>query len=161
MDWSEWGACSKHCQQSRVRQCKPDKHCGSSWFKEKRPCKRKGKCSNKSYRSFKLLGFRKKDTVMEKILYKLLYGPWSSWTQCSRSCKKRRYRKCTVYKVCGFSYIQEERVCRKSRMNCTKQYLLNTLVPREDLVDSATDENVRKLKNITASVIGNRTMTGE
>ena len=46
-------------------------------------------------------------------------------------------------------------------MNCTKQYLLNTLVPREDLVDSATDENVRKLKNITASVIGNRTMTGE
>lgn len=94
---------------------------------------------------------------MEKILYKLLYGPWSQWTPCSKSCKKRRYRNCVVYKVCGVSYIQEERVCRKSRSNCTKQYLFNTLLPQEKLDDTEADESVRKIKNITASVIGNTT----
>ena len=97
---------------------------------------------------------------MEKILYKLLYGPWTQWTPCSKSCKKRRYRNCVVYKVCGVSYIQEERVCRKSRSNCTKQYLFNTLLPQEKLLDTEADESVRKIKNITASVIGNTTNGG-
>ena len=52
-------------------------------------------------------------------------------------------------------------MCRKARSNCTKQYLFNTLLPKEKLLDADADENVRKIKNITASVIGNSTTGGK
>ena len=52
-------------------------------------------------------------------------------------------------------------MCRKSRANCTKQYLFNTLLPQEKLLDTEADESVRKIKNITAIVIGNTTSGGE
>lgn len=157
-EWSSWGACSKGCQQSRKRRCKKESQCGKSYIKEKRKCKSKGVCSKRSNRKYvKLLGLRKSDKLVKQILYKILYSAWTPWTVCSRSCKKQRYRKCVQPAMCGASYIQEERQCKKTSLVCRKQYILRTFVPMNDNTDDM-DEDVRKIKNITNTFIGNSTI---
>lgn len=157
-EWTTWGQCSKGCQQSRKRRCKKEAQCGKSYIKEKRKCKSKGTCSKRSKRKYvKLLGLRKNDKLVKQILYKILYSVWTPWTVCSRSCKKQRYRKCIQPAMCGASYIQEERQCRRSSLVCRKQYILRTFVPMDDIED--LDESVRKIQNITNTVIGNSTIT--
>lgn len=156
--WSTWGTCTKRCQQSRKRRCKKPSQCGKSYLKEKRKCKSKGICSKRSKRKYvKLLGLRKNDRLVKQILYKILYSAWTPWTVCSRSCKKQRRRKCVQPKMCGSSYIQEERPCKKTSLVCRKQYTLATSVPMDDSGED-TDESVRQIQNITNSVIANTTI---
>ena len=102
---------------------------------------------------------------MEEILYKLLYGNWSVWGPCSRNCKKRRIRKCMRPAMCGGSYIQEERICRKSRLYCRKQYTLNTDIPVDEMGarDSMEDKS-KKIMNVSLIISsqqnGEKTKTG-
>ncbi|XP_060568257.1 transmembrane protease serine 11D-like [Ruditapes philippinarum] len=155
-EWSSWGTCSKGCQQSRKRRCKKEAQCGRSYIKEKRKCKSKGTCSKRSKRKYvKLLGLRKSDKLVKQILYKILYSAWTPWTVCSRSCKKQRYRKCIQPAMCGASFIQEERQCKRSSLVCRKQYILRTFVPDDD--DDDPDDAVKKIQNITKTFISNST----
>ncbi|KAK3594876.1 hypothetical protein CHS0354_005951 [Potamilus streckersoni] len=141
-EWTSWSNCSRHCEESRIRRCRVHEKCGQSWLKEKRKCKAKTKgCSN---RSFKVLGFRSKDRIMEKILYKVLYGPWSAWGPCTKSCKKRRFRTCDVASICGISYIQEEKPCRPKGNTCQKKYTLNTLVPLQEEIHDEVKDNLHR-----------------
>ncbi|XP_060077752.1 putative serine protease 42 [Ylistrum balloti] len=121
--WSKWSNCNRHCEQSRVRRCKNRKYCGTSFLKEKRHCrKQKGVCSSLSY---KVIGFRR-NRLMEKILYDLLYDEWSLWGRCKRSCRKRRFRTCKEPRICGNSYIQQERDCKLPGTLCEKKYTLRS-----------------------------------
>lgn len=134
--WSKWSNCNRHCEQSRVRRCKNRQYCGSSFLKEKRHCrKQKGRCSSLSY---KVIGIRR-NRLMEKLLYDLLYDDWSHWGRCKRTCRKRRVRMCKEPRICGNSYIQQERDCKLPGTQCEKRYTL-----RSD------EENSSLLKQIEA-----------
>ncbi|XP_062587452.1 uncharacterized protein LOC134249119 [Saccostrea cucullata] len=125
--WSDWTRCNRKCEQTRVRRCNQPENCGTSVLKEKRNCKRrKGRCSTLSY---KVIGFRRGNRLIEELLYDLLYDGWSQWGHCTRSCRKRRFRKCKEHKICGNSYIQEERKCRLAGTVCGKKYTFNTFEP--------------------------------
>lgn len=155
--WSAWGPCSDFCQQSRKRLCKKDSQCGKSYIKEKRKCKSKKSCSKRSKRKYiKLLGLRKSDKLVTEILYNILYSSWTPWSACNRSCKKLRKRKCIQSTMCGKSYIQEERMCKRTSLICRKQYILRTFALQSDQKNDM-DENVNYIKNITQSVMGNST----
>ena len=121
--WSTWSRCNRRCEQHRIRRCIVPNKCGTSFLKEKRKCQRKrGLCSTLSY---KVIGNRRNRHI-EELLYDLLYDEWSQWGRCTRSCKKRRYRKCREPKICGGSFIQEEKVCRTPGSNCEKRYTLTS-----------------------------------
>ncbi|XP_061196890.1 chymotrypsinogen A-like [Saccostrea echinata] len=125
--WSDWTRCNRKCEQTRVRRCNQPENCGTSVLKEKQNCKRrKGRCSTLSY---KVIGFRRGNRLIEELLYDLLYDGWSQWGHCTRSCRKRRFRKCKEHKICGNSYIQEERKCRLAGTVCGKKYTFNTFEP--------------------------------
>ncbi|CAG5126631.1 unnamed protein product, partial [Candidula unifasciata] len=103
-EWSKWSACSRKCEQTRVRQCRVIEECGKSWVKEKRTCTREnGACSTLSY---KVIGMQKRNRLIEELLYDLLYASWTPWGPCSRSCRQRRQRKCKYKAICIRSYIQ-------------------------------------------------------
>lgn len=116
--WSHWSRCNKRCEQTRKRTCKHPKVCGDTIVKDKQKCTRKkGTCTTLSY---KVIGYRRKNRLIEELLYDLLYDTWSSWGRCTRACKRRRHRKCKESKICGSSYIQEEKKCRPRRSTCKK-----------------------------------------
>lgn len=125
--WTGWSRCNRKCEQTRVRRCNQPENCGSSVLKEKQSCRRKkGRCSTLSY---KVIGFRRGNRLIEELLYDLLYDGWSQWGHCTRACRKRRFRKCKEHKICGNSYIQEERKCRSPGNICGKKYFFNTFEP--------------------------------
>jgi hypothetical protein len=137
--WSHWSRCSRRCEKSRVRRCRNVEYCGKSWLTEKRTCKKRtGRCSTMSY---KVIGFRRRHRLIEELIYDLLYSPWSPWGACTRSCKKRRLRKCEIPRICGKSYIQEDKRCRVPRSSCERRYILNTLEPPPDN-DTETDASL-------------------
>jgi len=116
--WSPWSKCNKHCVQSRKRLCKFPDMCGQSRIKEKRQC-------NKKYRpckevTYKVIGSTKSNRKKEDLLYDLFYKPWTPWGPCSKTCKKRRRRRCKgQFKgVCGGGYLEEERSCKSNSSSC-------------------------------------------
>nr|KAG5714671.1 hypothetical protein BaRGS_000159 [Batillaria attramentaria] len=69
--WSKWRPCNRKCEQSRMRRCQRPEHCGQTWLKENRTCQRKrGACSTFSYRT---VGFRRRNRLIERVLYDVLY----------------------------------------------------------------------------------------
>lgn len=123
-DWSAWTRCNRHCQQTRKRKCRFPSFCGHSRIREKRPCNRKsGPCKEVTY---KVIGSTKSNRKKEDLLYDLFYKPWSSWGSCSRTCKKRRRRRCKFTDVCGSGYLEEERYCRVVNDTCQGSYVLST-----------------------------------
>lgn len=146
--WTTWTECNRKCLQSRKRECRKKHHCGDSYIKEKRSCKSGNNCPPKAKKNrIKLLGLRKNGKLVKQILYKILYGAWTSWSVCSRSCKKERRRNCIQPVMCGDSYLHEERDCHRGRRVCRKQYILRTYV-------TASDD---KIKNKLISVLTNNT----
>ncbi|KAJ8318903.1 hypothetical protein KUTeg_003994, partial [Tegillarca granosa] len=138
-EWTSWGRCSKSCQQSRKRKCKKPESCGRSFFKEKRPCKkRRGGCPLFSYIIF---GSNRKN---RKNMYDMFYKPWSSWSPCSSACKSRRRRKCMKPTVCSRNgYLEEEKTCKSAKNSkCLKMYTFETNLYQED-------HEVKKDKNST------------
>jgi hypothetical protein len=120
--WSEWGRCSKTCQQSRKRRCLDKIQCGKSYLKQKQKCVTRKSCASAAHRKpVILLGLTKNDQLVKQILFKILYSPWTPWSVCSRSCKKRRHRKCVQPTMCGISSIHEERTCRRANLECSKR----------------------------------------
>jgi len=153
--WTTWSECNRKCHQTRKRLCKKPKHCGNSYIKEKQSCYT-DLCQKKksSKNRMKLLRLRKDSKFVKTILYKYLYGTWTPWTVCSRNCMKERYRKCKHPLMCGDSYIQEERQCRRSTLTCRKQYTLRTFVTAEELTGAQTgdkkiEDTIRRIVNVT------------
>ena len=131
--WTSWSECNRKCLQSRKRICRKKHHCGESYIKEKRSCKSGNNCPQKAKKNrIKLLGLRKNGKLVKEILYKILYGAWTPWSVCSRSCKKERRRNCIQSVMCGDSYLHEERDCHRGRKVCRKQYILRTYVSTTD-----------------------------
>ncbi|KAK3090988.1 hypothetical protein FSP39_016279 [Pinctada imbricata] len=134
--WSPWTRCNRKCEQSRERKCDKHEHCGTSSLKEKRSCRRRrGACSTLSY---KVIGFRRGNRLIEELLYDLLYDGWSQWGPCTRSCKRRRVRKCKEHKICGSSYILEQKKCKVHGKYCEKRYTLKTY--EADTTNDVQDE---------------------
>ncbi|XP_076075122.1 serine protease hepsin-like [Mytilus galloprovincialis] len=116
--WSAWSRCNRRCEQTRKRTCMHHKVCGDTIVKDKQKCVRKtGTCNSLSY---KVIGYRRRNRLIEELLYDLLYDTWSNWGRCTRACKRRRNRKCKESDICGSSYIQEEKKCRPRRTSCKK-----------------------------------------
>ncbi|XP_076459669.1 uncharacterized protein LOC143292888 [Babylonia areolata] len=126
--WSKWRRCNRRCQQRRVRRCRVAEQCGTTKLKEHRACRRKrGRCSSRV--SSQAVGdFRGKNRKIERVLYDVLYTDWSAWGSCTRSCKQRRRRRCTVREVCQSNFIQESRWCGVPGSKC-ERYLLTTPQP--------------------------------
>ena len=125
--WSPWTRCNRKCEQTRERKCNKHEHCGTSSLKEKRSCRRRrGTCSTLSY---KVIGFRRGNRMIEELLYDLLYDGWSQWGHCTRSCKRRRVRRCKEHRICGSSYILEQKKCKIPGTHCEKRYTLKTYEP--------------------------------
>lgn len=121
--WSSWSKCNRRCEQSRKRTCMNIHVCGDTIVKDRQKCVRRiGKCHSLSY---KVIGRRRKNRLIEELLYDLLYDTWSQWGRCTRACKRRRNRRCKEADICGSSYIQEEKKCKPRRATCRK----TTLVP--------------------------------
>ncbi|KAH3860817.1 vitamin K-dependent protein C-like [Dreissena polymorpha] len=149
--WTAWTECNNKCIQSRKRHCKKYLHCGNSYIKEKRNC-HKDKCSHKSSRNrMKLLRLHKNGKFVKQILYKYLYGAWSAWTPCSRSCSKERRRNCKQPTMCGDSYLLEEKQCRRNSPTCKRQYVLGLSVDadKSDAPGNDIEEDVKKFVNGT------------
>lgn len=123
--WSRWRPCNRKCHQSRVRRCRVAEQCGVTKLKEHRTCRRKrGRCSSRvSYhylhQATDSLG--KRNRLIQRVLYDVLYTSWSSWGSCTRSCRQRRRRRCTVHEVCRNSYIQDSRRCSVPGTKCQRR----------------------------------------
>ncbi|KAK7507231.1 hypothetical protein BaRGS_00001166 [Batillaria attramentaria] len=145
--WSKWRPCNRKCEQSRMRRCQRPEHCGQTWLKENRTCQRKrGACSTFSYRT---VGFRRRNRLIERVLYDVLYTDWSDWGPCTRSCRQRRRRKCTVRDVCHNSFIQETRRCTAPGSRCQRRYSLRPSSTIDDEDYGASPE--RDVTNTTSS----------
>ncbi|XP_067673139.1 acrosin-like [Haliotis asinina] len=143
--WSRWSTCNRKCEQTRVRRCRRQQHCGKTWLKEKRICKRRrGGCSVLSYQVY---GFRRRNRYIEQLLYDLLYDSWTEWGACSRTCKQRRTRKCAVHSVCSKSYIQEERRCSAAGSRCERRYFIKSTVADANSENTTTVATVSKPKS--------------
>ncbi|XP_052791110.1 LOW QUALITY PROTEIN: coagulation factor XI-like [Mya arenaria] len=153
--WTAWSECNRKCHQTRKRHCKKPRHCGKSYIKEKQNCFG-DLCQTKkvSKNRMKLLRLRKNGKFVKQILYKYLYGTWTKWTVCSRNCMKERYRKCKQPAMCGDSFIQEERQCRRATLTCRKQYVLRTFVTVNELSKPKGDkleEEIKKIVNVSGT----------
>ena len=65
-----------------------------------------------------------------------LYGPWTPWSRCRRSCVQKRSRQCLHNATCEIPVLQTKRSCWKRRGRCalsrqTKQR--GDVTPREDI----------------------------
>lgn len=106
-DWSKWGACSSSCRQQRSRPCVLSSECEGSVLHEQRRCQRtsSGRCQPQR-RGRWGIGRR-----LEDLMYDLLYEDWSTWSVCTRSCKRRRYRTCSLQRWCRNTVLLEEKGC--------------------------------------------------
>lgn len=139
--WSEWGKCSRKCQQSRKRACLDKQKCGNSYLKEKQACYTRKSCSTTGkHKLIRVAGLRKNDQLVKQILFKILYSAWTAWSSCSRKCKKERYRKCVQPAMCGSSSIYEQRTCH-TRPVCRERRTLGLVL-----------NGVKKSKNSSGSV---------
>ncbi|KAH9513119.1 hypothetical protein Btru_035903, partial [Bulinus truncatus] len=124
-EWSKWSACTRKCDQTRVRRCRIPEECGRSWVKEKRTCiQEKGTCYPLTY---KVIGMQKRNRLIEELLYDILYNQWTAWGPCTRSCRQRRQRECKQKSICVRSYIQEERRCQFPGVQCEHRFSLKPL----------------------------------
>lgn len=115
-DWSKWSKCNDACQQRRIRSCTAPETCKGSILKEQRDCvKTKGACHPKRRSRW---GITKR---LEDLMYDLLYDDWSPWSACTRSCKKRRYRTCSLKRWCRNTILLEEKKCYVSGGSCKKK----------------------------------------
>lgn len=125
--WSSWRPCSRKCQQERVRTCRASVRCGRLKLRERKSCRRKsGLCVplravSRSQDSASERVFNDDERLVRVYLYQVLYGPWSLWGTCTRSCKQSRRRRCVVNEVCKSSFIQEGRACGEPGTTCHRR----------------------------------------
>ena len=119
--WSSWTPCSKSCTQQRFRRCKSAaQNCTKKILTAERTCFRaRGRCSARR--------LPKKQTntksIIEDIVYDLIYYDWSEWSACTRTCKKRRYRTCALKRWCKHTVLLEEKECYAAGSNCERRYM--------------------------------------
>ncbi len=117
--WSAWTPCSKSCTQQRFRRCKAEQ-CAENILTAERTCFRaRGRCSARR--------LPKKQTntksIIEDIVYDLIYYDWSEWSACTRTCKKRRYRTCALKRWCKHTVLLEEKECFAPGTDCERRYM--------------------------------------
>ncbi|XP_067000257.2 uncharacterized protein [Anabrus simplex] len=134
--WSEWSECDHRCVQTRKRLCQRPSKCGNIVLKEERPChhKQRGRrrqChkrrrhKHKREEVFNVVHMTTPPTEQDTTstarrgrglpphmrFNSKLYGRWSRWTPCTRSCTTQRYRWCKRPTLCGTDVIREAAYC--------------------------------------------------
>ncbi|XP_015605863.1 plasminogen isoform X2 [Cephus cinctus] len=129
-DWSEWSVCDRRCTQNRVRRCRSEK-CSTAVLREERACPqdrmgRRRRCEQQQRRRE-----RRKDKQFHVVQIPKeaapkhgrqrgkgsrrqsarLYGKWSKWSPCTRSCTTQRHRLCRKPGVCRLGIIRESAYC--------------------------------------------------
>ena len=136
--WSSWTPCSKSCTQQRFRRCKKTENCTEKILTAERTCFRaRGRCSARR--------LPKKQTntksIIEDIVYDLIYYDWSEWSACTRACKKRRYRTCALKRWCKHTVLLEEKECYSPGTNCERRYMFTDPDDYDKYADHNHDEN--------------------
>jgi hypothetical protein len=54
-------------------------------------------------------------TVEDEMDIDELYTDWGRWSKCSRRCKQKRQRHCSVPSICGAAVVKMERGCHSDR----------------------------------------------
>ena len=120
--WTPWSTCNKKCIKKRTKFCVNKMVCRKQRKKQSRKCVRKsGRCAESNSRSIRKVQKEDQEAEMMKVINSL-YGQWSTWSPCTRSCKKRRYRECNNKKLCNGTILMEDQVCRLSNTRCARNY---------------------------------------
>ena len=83
--------------------------------------------------------------MLEELVYDLLYNPWSEWSSCTRSCKTRRYRTCSMREWCRDTVLMEDRNCYVAGSRCQPR---NNKVTVEETTEGGQQE-----QNVTGWLI--------
>ena len=123
--WSDWAPCSRHCTTRRNRHCTQYEQCVRETQKQTKRCA----CDISEYlrsrrqRYSRAWSSRRKEQLMEELVYDTLYNPWSQWSPCTRSCKMRRYRTCAMSDWCRDTVLMEDRRCYIANSKCDPRLL--------------------------------------
>lgn len=132
-EWTPWSKCRKRCKQVRRRYCLQAEICQSNILKEERKCstdqcnKNSSKSPNKSKttthsHSAPRQRFQQNNIRVLYELDSLIYGPWSSWANCSPSCHTQRSRECIKPELCENPIHHDYAFCYLPGTDCERKY---------------------------------------
>ncbi|KAF4516915.1 hypothetical protein B566_EDAN008004 [Ephemera danica] len=130
--WSSWSQCNSRCEQKRERHCLHAPTCGNARHKEERSCNG-GRCRQPAAPGlrFRVLrtskrrgGGRGRGSRVPQHpgapMMTNLFGKWSRWSPCTKTCTTRRYRWCKKPAICGNDVEREEAFCYVKGSFCHK-----------------------------------------